>query len=182
MVKAQSGERPQIIVKGAKFGSGKPKKEDAGTAGCDCCQTCDRKRDEKAGVSMSMYNLNYVFAEPDERDQKFSAIFGEIDPNYLPATTDLRPQWVEILDQLDLGSCVSNSVAYCVRYVTRNKTWVISLQVDCLSTTTVAPSLGILLMKTGLTIRDGYKSVTAHSVCSESNSPCVFPSLQFALP
>ena len=165
---------PEIVIKGAKFGSEHPKKEDVRTQDVIIAHHIDLKRDDKVGVALSSYNLNYVFAEPDTRDHKFRAVFGAPDVNYLPATSDLRPTWGPILDQLDLGSCVSNSVSYCIRYCFKKQ-----------KLGEFTPSRLFIYYNgrqiagypvnedTGLTIRDGFKSVTKFSVCSEKNWPYV---------
>ena len=114
--KLETQNKSQLIIKGAKFGKLAPKKEDARTHDVIIAKHVDSKRDEEAGVEVSKYNLNYIFSDPDDRDHKFAGIFGNIDAKYLPSSTDLRDSWGDILDQLDLGSCVSNSVSYCVRY------------------------------------------------------------------
>lgn len=165
---------PEIFIKGAKFGNNSPKKEDARTQDVIIANHIDHKRDEKIGIDISHYNLNYIFADPDERDHKFKAVFGAPDPAYLPAKTDLRPTWGTILDQLDLGSCVANSVSYCIRYCFRKQ-----------KLGEFTPSRLFIYFNgrliagypvnedTGLTIRDGYKSVTKYSACSEGNWPYV---------
>jgi C1A family cysteine protease len=164
----------KIVIKGAKFGTDSPTKQDVRTHDVIVARHIDEERDAKVGVALSNYNLNYVFSEPDERDHKFSDIFGAPDPNYLPATSDLRPTWGPILDQLDLGSCVSNSVSYCIRFCFKKQ-----------KLGDFTPSRLFIYYNgrmisgypinedSGLTIRDGYKSVGQYSVCSENNWPYV---------
>ena len=127
----------------------------------------DNERDEDVGVPLSKYNLNYVFAPPDTRDQKFSAITAP-DTSPLPSKVDLRPTWGEIFDQGEIGSCVSNSVSYCLRYCLKKQK-----MKDFTPSRLFIYYNGRVIAKypvaedTGLTIRDGYKSVSNYSACSE---------------
>lgn len=164
--------KPHIVIKGAKFSAKSPKHEDTRTANVIIAKSVDIDRDHQVGVPISRYNLNYVFAEPDERDHFFGDLFGTPDPNYLPATSDLRPSWGDIFDQLDLGSCVSNSVAYALRYCYKKQ-----------KLGDFTPSRLFIYYNgrqvggypldedTGLTIRDGYKSVSRFSTCGDNMWP-----------
>ena len=164
-------QETKLLVNGITFGD-KPKQDDARLQNVIVAKHIDPVRDEQAGVEISKYNLNYVFAAPDSRDHLFSDIFGVPDPKYLPSVTDLRENWGEILDQLDLGSCVSNSVSYCLRYAYRKQ-----------NLGNFTPSRLFIYFNgrdlagypvdedTGLTIRDGYKSVGKYSACGEKNWP-----------
>lgn len=170
----ESPESAKIVIKGAKFGVARPKKEDARTHDVIVAKHIDQKRDAEVGVALSTYNLNYIFSEPDDRDHKFGVIFESIDAKYLPTRTDLRPMWGEVLDQLDLGSCVSNSVSYCVRYAYKRE------QLGDFTPSRLfiyyngrADGGYPIDQDTGLTIREGYKSVAHYSVCSEDNWPYV---------
>lgn len=166
--------KPHVQIEGAKFSAQAPKRNDARTGNVIVARSVDVDRDNKVGVPISRYNLNYVFAEPDERDHVFSDIFGKPDPHYLPAVTDLRSQWGSVLDQLDVGSCVSNSVAYAVRYCFKKQ-----------KLGDFTPSRLFIYYNgrhlagypieedTGLTIRDGYKSVSKYSTCGEHSWPYV---------
>ena len=161
-------EAPKMIIKGAKFGSVRPKKEDVRTQDVIVARHVDPKRDAEAGVKMSRYNLNYVFSEPDDRDHKFGLIFGDIDPKYIPSSSDLRTNWGSILDQLDLGSCVSNSVSYCVRYTFKKQNMGDFTPSRLFIYFNGRMDAGYPLDEdSGMTIRDGYKSVAHYSVCSE---------------
>ena len=87
------------------------------------CFHVDRERDSTLGFALSQYNLNYVFDPKDDRDVPLkSTLLKAIDPKSLPPAIDLRPQWGDILDQGTLGSCVSNSVAYQMRYLMKKMT------------------------------------------------------------
>ena len=171
---AKSVASPHVVIKGAKFTSKAPTHDDLRTERVIIARHVDPDRDESVGVAISTYNLNYVFAKPDEKDHLFVNIFGTPDPMYLPAATDLRPQWGEILDQLDLGSCVSNSVAYSLRYCFKKQ-----------KLGDFTPSRLFIYYNarqlagypsdedTGLAIKDGYKSVTHCSTCHEEDWPYV---------
>jgi len=164
----------KIVIQGAKFGNEVPTKEDVRLRSVIVAKHVDPGRDRDVNVALSQYNLNYVFSDPDDRDHRFQVIFGDVDPNYLPGSTDLRPNWGSIFDQLDLGACVSNSVSYCVRYVYKKQ-----------QLGDFTPSRLFIYYNgrldagyprdedSGMTIRDGYKSVARHSVCSENNWPYV---------
>ena len=157
---------PKIFVRGAHF-DGYSKKHDVRTATVVEARYIDKKRDEHIGIPLSQYNINYIFAEPDERDKRFKSVYGA-PRKTLPPTSDLRAEWGNILDQQDLGSCVAHSIAYCLRY--------------CMKKQKIAeftPSRlfiyynGRMLANqpveedAGLTIRDGYKSICKFSACDE---------------
>ena len=133
----------------------------------------DTERDKEAGVNLSKYNLNYVFQPKDPRDKKFKSVLkAPIDPASLPAHVDLSADgnWGNVFDQGELGSCVANSTAGCIRFVRKKE-----------GRTVFDPSrlfiyyFGRLLEgfpineDTGLYIRSGYKSVGNYSVCGENN-------------
>ena len=160
----------KVVISGAQFADENPVQNDVRVDDVIVAKHVDKKRDKKAGVTLSKYNLNYVFAEKDDRDLKFKSILSRaIDPKGLPASTDLRPEWGAVLDQGELGSCVSNSVAYCVRFCYKKQ-----------QLGDVNPSRLFIYYNgrqlagypegedTGMTIRDGYKSVSTYSVCDET--------------
>ena len=133
----------------------------------------DADRDAYTQIPLSKYNLNYVFEKKDDRDHLFSSILiSPIQSEQLPSSVDLRTDWGDILDQGDLGSCVSNSVAYCVRHV---------FQKEALGTFNASRLFiyynGRVLEQTatdedtGLSVRGGYKSVGSYSTCSEVTWP-----------
>src|SRR5690349_22053611 len=113
-----------IVVKhGIKLHNQSGKKDEVDTSASVECYYLDADRDEQLGYPLSKYNLNYIFDEKDERDYKFRHILlKDVDPSYLPSSVDLRSQWGDIYDQGDLGSCVSNSVSYQLRYLIRKAT------------------------------------------------------------
>lgn len=131
----------------------------------------DETRDEEAGVPLSKFNLNYVFQPKDPRDRKFKSV---LRTEALPSSADLRPTWGSIFDQGTLGSCVSNSTAYCVRFV-RQKDGLSVYDPSRLFIYYHGRLLEGFPIKedTGLYIRSGYKSIAHHSVCSEKNWPYV---------
>lgn len=139
------------------------------------CRSIDKERDEAIGKDISKYNLNYVFEPVDVRDKLFQSTLKDIvDPSALPRKVDMKVGWGSIFDQGDLGSCVSNTVAGCIRFVRKR---------DGLSV--YDPSrlynyyYGRLLEDfpvtedTGMYIRSGYKAVAHHSICSERNWPYI---------
>src|SRR6478609_3922841 len=133
-------------------------------------KSIDEERDEKSGVHLSKINLNYVFEPKDPRDKKFSARYAEIDPATLPTKVDLSDKWGPMFDQGDLGSCVSNSVSYGIRFVRQKE----GLSVFTPSRLYIYYYGRVIeevsaTEDSGLYIRDGYKSVANYSVCSENN-------------
>lgn len=163
----------EIIIKGVELSTEIPTKHDKKLDDVVVVNVVDKTRDNHVNVPLSQYNLNYVFAKPDERDVKFSAIIGApIDPNFLPKSIDLRPTWGSILDQSDLGSCVSNSVAYCVRYCFKKEN-LGNFDPSRLFIYYNGRKIGgyPINQDTGLSVRDGYKSVAQQSVCSEIKWP-----------
>jgi hypothetical protein len=108
-----------------------------------------------------MFKLNYKYQNADNRDYKY------INNNISTDLNNFQLKINKIYDQLQLGSCVSNGVATCIDYINSN----------------IMPSRlyiyfnGRLLSKlsslddTGLTIRDGCKSVAKYSTCSELEWP-----------
>lgn len=135
----------------------------------------DTERDDQVGISISKYNLNYVFQPKDPRDKLFKNVFPVKDVAQLPAKVDLAQDgWGTILDQGELGSCVSNSVAYCIRYVRQKE----KLSVFDPSRLYIY-YYGRLVEgdpireDTGLYIRTGFQSVQKYSVCSERNWPYI---------
>ena len=170
----EKDENRKLVIKGVHFGLKHPKTEDKRIDDVIVAKIVDENRDKEADVSLSQYNLNYVFGKPDSRDHKFSTIYNAIDANALPSKVDLRDNWGTILDQLDIGSCVSNSVSYCLRYCYKKQK-----MGDFTPSRLFIYYNGRVLAKypidkdTGLTIRDGYKSVATNSVCGENNWPYV---------
>ena len=122
-------------------------------------------------------NLNYVFSEPDQKDFAFKATFGAtaIDPKYLPKTVDLRPSFGEVYNQMDIGSCVSNTVAGAIRYCFKKEGNKIVYNPSRLFVYYNGRVLGNYPSDkdTGISIRDGYKSVDKFSACKEDLWPYV---------
>lgn len=139
------------------------------------CHHIDANRDQELNLALSQYNLNYVFDKPDERDYKFSStLLKDIDPHSLPSSIDLRSQWGDILDQGSLGSCVSNSVAYQLRFLLKkNAGKDLNLSRLYVYYNGRALSKYPITEDTGLTMRNGFQSVTAHGAVDEKLWPYV---------
>lgn len=170
-----------LVKRGIELSQEDPKKDIIEESSPVICYHVDRDRDENLGFALSQYNLNYVFDKPDERDYKFSStLLRDIDPSALPAKVDLRPQWGEILDQGSLGSCVSNSVAYQLRYVLKKNSGKV-LNMSRLYIYYNGRSLANYPIKedTGLTMRGGFQSVAAQGAVEEKVWPYVVS--QFAV-
>ena len=116
------------------------------------------------------YNLNYKFDKPDDRDLKFHTIFASIPKIKLPAKIDLTKSVGKILDQYDIGSCVSNSMSYCMRHLYRK------LEASFCPSRLFIYWNGRFLSgeslteDTGLSVRDGCKSVASYLACGEENN------------
>ena len=137
------------------------------------CFHVDRDRDSDLGYALSQYNLNYVFDKKDDRDLKLKGtLLKAIDPKSLPASIDLRPQWGDILDQGTLGSCVSHSAVYQLRYLMRKMTG----KFRSFSRLFIYYN-GRLVGKypldrdTGLTMRAGFQSIVAYGAADEALWP-----------
>ena len=110
-----------------------------------------------------------VRSRPDIRDFYYSAP-PEILKS-LPASVDLRPQCPPVLDQLQLGSCVSNAVAGVLEF----------LQMKESITAFVASRLyiyyngrlleGAVNSDSGLSVQDGIKSVNRYGFPPETDWP-----------
>lgn len=125
---------------------------------------------EAQAKKLTKYKLNYVFEKKDDKDRCFSRFF--LQKLTLPPCIDLRSNWCEIFDQGELGSCTSNSIAGHVRYVLYKY-----------SGPAVHPSRlfiyyngrlesGLPLDEdTGLSIKDGCKTIKKQGVCDEELWP-----------
>lgn len=137
-------------------------------------KSIDSERDDECGVELSKYNLNYVFQPKDARDKLLKHVAPPRAEADLPSKVDNSTDWGSILDQGDLGSCVSNTVAYSIRYVRKKE----NLSVYDPSRLYIYYYGRVIegspaKEDTGLYIRDGYKSVAQYSVCSERNWPYI---------
>jgi C1A family cysteine protease len=143
-------------------------------------KSIDSERDENCGVPLSKFNLNYVFQPRDHRDHTLKSVAPVRLEVELPEKVDLAADgWGAILDQGDLGSCVSNSVAYCIRYVRiKDKMTVYDPSRLYIYYYGRVVEGSPAYEDTGLFIRNGYKSVAKYSVCSEQNWPYVIPRFQ----
>lgn len=66
------------------------------------------------------YKLNYKFKEPDARDYAFSNKLNSKQVSSLPFQKTIESKIKNVLDQGDLGSCVSNVFAQYILIVTSN--------------------------------------------------------------
>lgn len=167
-------ETTKTIQKGLKFDTnrGVINSHESWTGEEIIAKSIDEDRDNEVQVPLSKYNLNYVFSPKDKRDKRFSAYYKAIDPTKLPGKVDLSENFGSIFDQGDIGSCVANSVAYCIRWVRQKNNLSVydpsRLYIYYYGRVIedVAPT-----EDSGLYIRDGYKSVAQYSVCAERNWP-----------
>lgn len=151
------------------------KKDKVDTSGPVQCFLVDGERDERLGYPLSKVNLNYIFDEKDPRDFKLkNIIYKDIDPNFLPSSVDLRSQWGDIHDQGDIGSCVSQSVSYQLRYLLRKTTGKIynMSRLFIYYNGRVVSNFPVT-EDTGLTMRNGFCSVTTYGAPEETQWPYV---------
>lgn len=115
-----------------------------------------------------VYKLNYKFQKHDHRD--FKTYHHLVHQSEVPASYDLSKYMPPVIDQGELGSCVSNAVSNAVRYdISKHD-----------ATKSIQPSRLFIYYNgrvlenepldedTGLTVRDGCKSVAKYSYCSEN--------------
>ena len=127
-------------------------------------------------MQMVKYTLNYVFEQSDKRDKLYTSVKAVT----LPSTVDLRSQWGPILDQGELGACVSHSIVYQLRHVLK-KSHGISSNLSRLFvhyngreiahgpfTSTHVPN-----KDAGISIRTGFQAVAKYGICDESAWPYV---------
>lgn len=102
----------------------------------------------------------YKFQEKDNRDYKYNHL-----DKLIPSNFSLRNKMPIIYDQGPLGSCVSNAIALSIYYLNSN------FQGSRLYIyfNGRAVSNSILEEDTGLTVRDGCKSIATYGLCSENS-------------
>ncbi len=140
------------------------------------CFHVDRDRDSVLGFPLSQYNLNYVLEKKDAKDSRDlhlkNTLSKAIDPKSLPSSIDLRPQFGDILDQGTLGSCVSHSVAYQLRYLLRKMTGTFrNFSRLFIYYNGRVVSKYPLDRDTGLAMRDGFRSVAGYGAADEGLWP-----------
>ena len=165
----------QVVKYGIKLDPTSGKKDKVDTSGPVACYSLDAERDTSLGFPLSKYNLNYIFDDVDERDYKFKGtLLRDVDPAFLPSSVDLRPQWGEPLDQGNIGSCVSNSVSYQLRYLIKKSTGkVLNMSRLFIYYNGRVLSNFPINEDTGLTMRTGFRSVTSYGVPEETTWPYI---------
>lgn len=132
----------------------------------------DAERDKHLKSPLSNFNLNYVFADNDDRDHvlKFART---PDPKYLPKTSDLRSNFGDILNQSTLGASAIHAVAYNVRFVVQKINKKLTSTPSRLYLYWYARKEASLPtdLDTGVSIRDAFKAVTHHGICPEMMMP-----------
>ena len=118
---------------------------------------------------MRLYN--YKFALPDDRDYKFVADL----KTPLPKKVDLRENiyFPSVLNQGNLGSCVSNSVANCIRYVLGKLNGVIFMpsRLFLYYNTRVLVEKSNPKEDTGVMCRGMCKAISKYFICEERYYP-----------
>jgi C1A family cysteine protease len=158
-----------LVQRGIKLDSVDGHKDKVDPDQSVCCYHINGERDEELGYPLSKYNLNYVFEPPDERDYKFkNTLVRAIHSGSLPSSVDLRPDWGDIYDQGDVGSCVAQSVAYQIRHLLR-KTVDKKLDMSRLFIYYNGRVISNFPVTedTGMTMRNGFRSVTAYGAPDE---------------
>jgi hypothetical protein len=130
------------------------------------------------------YKLNYTFQKKEKSDYKYAT---SIHPNNILETTTIVtkngniskatkispstfiiPNLPPIINQGNLGSCVSNSFSYCISKQTKNKVTISRLFLyaicRCIDYTP-------LDQDNGTTIRTACQAITNYGVCKESLYP-----------
>lgn len=172
-IRSDNSDDHEVIQHGIRFGA--TRHDDTIENDEIYCYHIDASRDSLLGFPLSQYNLNYTFDAPDSRDFLFSStLLRAIDPNSLPSSVDLRRQWGDILDQGSLGSCVSNSVAYQLRFLLKKQSGI----VKNLSRLYIYYNGRVLSgypvdKDTGLTMRNGFVSVSSKGAVEEEMIPYV---------
>lgn len=105
--------------------------------------------------------FNYKFQEVDSRDYKYQITKKNNSSNSYSLIFN------KIYDQGNLGSCVSNAMANLINYYNNN---INPSRLYIYFNGRVLSSLDII-DDTGLTIRDGCKSISQYSVCNENIWP-----------
>jgi hypothetical protein len=116
-------------------------------------------------MSNSNIKLTYKFQNADSRDYKYQAISTNI-PSSSTTLQNIASKY--ILNQGDLGDCVSNAFALCITIITNGK-----LQISRLlhyAFTRIIENTP-LSEDSGLYVRDGCKSISKYGVCSEDKWP-----------
>lgn len=121
-------------------------------------------------VIRTQYYLNYKFDKPDDRDHKYHIVFNTAPQITLPTSFDLRSSFGSILDQLDIGACVSNSMAYCMRHLYRKKSESFNPSRLFIYWNGRFLAGEPLDEDSGLSVRDGCKSVASYLSCGEDNN------------
>ena len=163
--------QPIIVQKNIQFSETDPKLDQITPNSSVCCHHIDHDRDEILGYPLSNYNLNYRFDKKDERDIPFTSTFKVAN---LPVSSSLRSEWGTVLDQLQLGSCVSNAVAYQLRFLNKKKNNVI----DDFSRLFIYYNGRVISNEpitedTGLSLRAGFDSVATNGCPVETLWPYI---------
>ena len=166
---------PLLVKRGMKLHPHSGKNDEVDTSGTVFCYHMDADRDKALGYALSKYSLNYIFDTEDSRDYRYKdTLLKAVDPNALPSTIDLRSQWGDLFDQGDIGSCVSNSVGYQLRYLIRKSTGkIINMSRLFIYYNGRSISGYPVNQDTGLTMRNGFKSVTSYGAPQETMWPYI---------
>jgi C1A family cysteine protease len=119
---------------------------------------------------MDQRKLNYQFQEKDERDFKYSKIIPPKFLSKLPSQFSLQNKIGIILNQGNIGSCVSNVFALCVHMLT-NKHVLISRLFHYYCGRAIGGDSSIL--DTGLNIRMAANIIRKFGACAEPSWPYV---------
>lgn len=114
--------------------------------------------------------LNYQFQNKDARDYKYSKIIAPQFLSRLPSQFSLQNKIAIILDQGDVGSCVSNAFALCINMLT-NKYVRISRLFHYYCGRAIQGDSSTV--DTGLNIRNAANIIRKFGACSEQKWPYV---------
>jgi C1A family cysteine protease len=115
------------------------------------------------------YKYGWIPSKPDFRDYQYAAPYEVLQA--LPQAVDLRPQCPPVLDQLNLGSCVSNAVAGGLQFL-QMKEQIASFVASRLFIYYNGRLLeGTVNSDSGLSVRDGIQSVNRYGFPPETDWP-----------
>lgn len=119
---------------------------------------------------MSKFIYNYKKDPVDQRDFKFSLKFNTVNSNLLPSSVDLRKSNMlpPVLDQFELGSCVSNATSNALRYLLKRD---LKKEFQPSRLFMYYFSRENVNEDSGCSIRDCMKSLAKYGCCSENLWP-----------
>lgn len=130
-------------------------------------------------LDFSQYRLNYVFDPPSDKCLYRSTLtVNDETVDLLPKKVDHRVKFGPILDQQSLGTCVSHTVVYQLRFLLACQSVPVALSRLFIHYNGRAvlgsegrPTAGPSSENAGMSIRNGFRAVGSHGVCLEADWP-----------